>query len=387
MKNPIAVLLKPPATDNRAGATLTEVLMAILIMGIGMIGVISLFPAAVLRSVQAHALTTSANLRYNAEAAIAIYPQLLANPERNLGNPTFHNQPDAVFMVDPLGLFNHGIADGTRLGGAGTQTMMRFSAGFTSLPAIEEVFSCADKWTVQYEAVPTGGNVDVNASPQTFTLNGLTQQQVYIGPGLAPTRLVIFNRAGDRCQVRDVDSTLTANTSPLGNTVAWSAALPASFCAATFPAADIGKVRVEQRELTFTWLMTAKRQASTSGNTTYAAHVAVFHKRSYSPTDLTVFGNGAGLVFTKGQTTANIVVGPGTSPFLKRGGYVLDASTNSGIWYRIQDFVEGAGVATITLESPAVANSSAAVFMKGVVAVFTINNTSIDQVPFGYDEH
>ncbi|MDB5336697.1 MAG: hypothetical protein JWN70_2316, partial [Planctomycetaceae bacterium] len=68
MKRKLIFSLVPSKTGHPGGATLTEVLMAILIMGIGMIGVMSLFPAAVLRSVQAHALTTSANLRFNAEA-------------------------------------------------------------------------------------------------------------------------------------------------------------------------------------------------------------------------------------------------------------------------------------------------------------------------------
>lgn len=384
MKNTFHTAVDSVTGQDRSGATLTEVLMAILIMGIGMIGVISLFPAAVLRSVQAHALTTSANLRFNAETALALYPQILANPERNISGVRYHQQPDPAFMVDPLGLLTHGIADGTQLGGGGT--LRRFSAGFSSLSSAEEIFSSADKWTVRYEGFPTTGSVDTSDNPQTLTFSDLNKQQIYVGPGIAPTRVVIFNKTGDRCQVRDVDSTLSVNTSPLGNNVGWSTVLPGAFSAASFTNADIGQVRIEQRELTFTWLLTAKRQLSSGGVTRYSGYLAMFHKRGYPPTDLDVYANAGSLVFSRGSNTARITIPPGATPFLKRGSYVLDASSTGGAWYRIQDYIEGGGVATITLDSPAIENSRAAVFMKGIVAVFRINDSNVDDRPVGYDE-
>ena len=54
----------------RPGTTLTEVLMSILIMSIGVVTLATLFPIAILRSVQATQLTNATILRYDAEAII-----------------------------------------------------------------------------------------------------------------------------------------------------------------------------------------------------------------------------------------------------------------------------------------------------------------------------
>jgi Tfp pilus assembly protein PilV len=51
------------------GATLTEVLMSLLIMSIGIVSVITMFPIAVLRSIQATQLTNSRMMTENTEQA------------------------------------------------------------------------------------------------------------------------------------------------------------------------------------------------------------------------------------------------------------------------------------------------------------------------------
>ena len=60
----------PRPAKHPGGVTLTEVLMSVLVMGIGVISVISLFPISFLRSVQATNLTNATILRYNAETQI-----------------------------------------------------------------------------------------------------------------------------------------------------------------------------------------------------------------------------------------------------------------------------------------------------------------------------
>jgi len=61
------------AARPRQGATLIEVLMSLLIMGIGVTSVISIFPIAWMRSIQATQLTNARMMRHNAE-------QLLRQP-------------------------------------------------------------------------------------------------------------------------------------------------------------------------------------------------------------------------------------------------------------------------------------------------------------------
>ena len=69
----------PPA----AGMTLVEVLMSMLVMGIGVLGVVSLLPLAFVRAVQATNLTNGTILRYNTESMIDVNPRLLLRWQAN----------------------------------------------------------------------------------------------------------------------------------------------------------------------------------------------------------------------------------------------------------------------------------------------------------------
>jgi hypothetical protein len=62
---------KPYITHTaRAGSTLTEVLISVMVLGIGVTSVAYLFPISVLQAVRANHITQATILRYNAEAAI-----------------------------------------------------------------------------------------------------------------------------------------------------------------------------------------------------------------------------------------------------------------------------------------------------------------------------
>lgn len=61
---------------RRAGTSLSEVLISLLVMSVGVVSLATLFPIAVLRSVQATHLTNATNLRYNVEALLSVRPQL-----------------------------------------------------------------------------------------------------------------------------------------------------------------------------------------------------------------------------------------------------------------------------------------------------------------------
>ena len=72
----------PPTTARpRSGDTLTEVLMAMLIMSIGVSFVAAVFPLSVLRTIQASQLTAATVHRFQAEALIDMLPDLVHNPE------------------------------------------------------------------------------------------------------------------------------------------------------------------------------------------------------------------------------------------------------------------------------------------------------------------
>jgi hypothetical protein len=69
--------------DAYAGLTLVEVLMSLMVTGIGILGVISLLPLAFVRAVQATNLTNGTILRFDAESFIDVSPRLLLRWQAN----------------------------------------------------------------------------------------------------------------------------------------------------------------------------------------------------------------------------------------------------------------------------------------------------------------
>src|SRR5262249_17344155 len=68
--NPLETALIDMQRRSRGGATVTEALIALLIMSIGLVALAVLFPLSVLRSIKASQFTNATDVRYNAEAAI-----------------------------------------------------------------------------------------------------------------------------------------------------------------------------------------------------------------------------------------------------------------------------------------------------------------------------
>ena len=92
------------ATVARTGTTLSEVLVSMLIMSIGVVSLAALFPISVLRTAQATQLTHSVFLRNNAEAAVESNMGLLSNAQlavpttMDVGNPNWITYG----VIDPL---------------------------------------------------------------------------------------------------------------------------------------------------------------------------------------------------------------------------------------------------------------------------------------------
>lgn len=85
---------KPSNTtcSSRAGSTLTEVLIAMLVLGIGSVSVMTLFPVATMRAIKSNQMTQSTVARYHAETAVGAYElgfyELFYGPNRRPGDGT-----------------------------------------------------------------------------------------------------------------------------------------------------------------------------------------------------------------------------------------------------------------------------------------------------------
>jgi Tfp pilus assembly protein PilV len=96
-----------PAVRN--GSTLSEVLVALLIMAIGVISLASLFPISVLKTAKATQLTTAADICYNARSWCEMYPYIITDPDPNDSNRDsilFNDEGylPASYLFDPMAL-------------------------------------------------------------------------------------------------------------------------------------------------------------------------------------------------------------------------------------------------------------------------------------------
>ena len=240
-----SVLGSPPA-----GVTLTEVLMSLMIMSIGVSAVAVLFPISTLRSIQANQLTHAAIVKYNVEALLQSAPELLFDPDGN-GNRQEHFRTLAMrnYVVDPLGFYTH-IADGNNgyasmFGNDGTSpagTLMRFGGGlramdgYTILHPLDPLFvnppplyaaalrlsalaisNQGDGWLTDFDTVPVtlirnpaGAVIGVQlpAPPELDLSQQFTSELIV--PGTAPSnyliqdpelyRVVLYSGDGKRSQ-------------------------------------------------------------------------------------------------------------------------------------------------------------------------------------------
>ena len=82
----------------RAGVTLTEVLVSVVIMSIGVVLLSTLLPISILRTAQATQLTHAVFMRNNAEAAIESDPRILNNVQIPITKSV------NLAIVDPIGV-------------------------------------------------------------------------------------------------------------------------------------------------------------------------------------------------------------------------------------------------------------------------------------------
>ncbi len=400
------------------GLTLVEVLMSLLVTGIGIASVIVLLPLSFVRAVQATNLTNGTILRYNAESLfdanptdlVYIYPFWQPNTNYTVGqsvlsatNAGGNNHYFTVtvagasgaaapawplaggtivdggvtwtdsglldhFVVDPLGALGVGNQMGNNAPAglpAGRVTIPRFGGapnGLTlpSTTAAGRLTSLPDSWVEQAR-----GPVTSTITTATFTnvdLSGVGFSVPDIAANVTLTsRIVLLDATGKNSQTRII----TAIANP---TVTWAATdpLPATFQAA--------QARVETLEQRYTWMLTVRRSTNGQAN----VDVTVFFRRpiTANPQDEQVYvASGAGSQFTVQYSGLN-------KPFAKKGGFLFD--TSYGHWYRILDITNDNGSQfTVLVDSqrpqsetiaPTGSNQFGAVFMRGVVDVFPIGN-------------
>jgi len=391
----------------RVGATLTEVLMALLIMSVGVVSVFSLFPISILSSIKANQLTNGKILADNAVDLVRTKPELvlgakfwepntsyMANevvcprpasgslyPDNNLlfrssggtsgavepswpASGTVNDNGVTWTLVTPASVRQSYVVDElaraivesgyeVELGNNGTPpSPLPSGNGVTRVNLQQRLglatrdtsdFSLPDSWTVAFEAVPTG----VTATSVTFSnidLSGVNSN----------FRVVLGSTDFKNWATRSVQNAGTNTINLTGGN------LPGNLDSA----GEVGIARVEFRTNRYTWLTSVNRAAN--GQT--RAQLVVVFNRSFSIDDERAYSY-SGL--TTDRTQATVTWGASPVPLIREGNYVLDVGSNR--WHKIISPAESSGD-TIVVE-PAIEGTSTTgsfVFLPGVIGVYEL---------------
>lgn len=423
--------------------------MALMVMGVGVVTVATLFPIAILRSVQATQLTNATILRLNAEARIDLNPRLVhaipvwtANTNYDVGDVVAANTPNSRFfrcttagvsdvppepawdttvgnttteatgvawltldnvayVVDPLGFQLVAQLDPTFqkfVGGPAAAAppfpLVRRTFTFDSngdgnigedingdgflqpaedanannlldsdLGDDETLVTLPDSWITGIEVddatiEPALDTVTFSASLDSADLQTVADT---LDANL-PVRVVVISENGRKSETRIVASSADVNLA--AKQITLPTALPAT---GEYDNASV--VIVETQERRYTWLLTVRENALSGVS---AVDVVVFFRRAFGTQDEQIFEN-IGPAAGERQHRIDLVAGA-RPEFLKRGGFLLDV--DNARWYRIVELEEITDAVLLTLDRrvPAGETIERAVFMRGIVDVFPIEN-------------
>ncbi|MCA9052360.1 MAG: hypothetical protein KDA75_00920 [Planctomycetaceae bacterium] len=350
----------------RSGATLTEVLMSLLIMGLGITSVFTLFPMSILRSVKSTNLTHAALLAETARDFYVYQRELLNQPPDRLANPYYGYRdplldltpvvPDnlipqpfvGTFVVDPYGGINaqdfgnvpgrYGSDPGGAL--ALPVGVLRVSNGITA-PNLG-VIASPDSWITVFDDVPA--NVRNITTPTVATEIDFTPDVDLTQAIAAGSRVLITSQNGRRSFTTGVD--LTSTPRPTNNyTLRLNRTLPTNLFNPVASFNDVGTIRVQNFERRYTFLLTMHRDEL--GQTT--GQCVVFFRREFGEAE-TVYSirtvgppnNPAIGIDTRNRKLTIQTAGTGSGRAPSPGEYLFGTWLSkpgnpvvNGRWYRI----------------------------------------------------
>jgi Tfp pilus assembly protein PilV len=374
MRNQHPQISHPNQPAFRSGVTITEVLMSLAIMGIGIVVVASLFPAAVLRTIHATQLTNGTILRYNAESAVDVRKMARFRP----GSTT----EAQVYLVDPLG-YRTREADGDATPGtlSGATNLTRLTDGIgaaaadtaAAVNAAAAVVTLPDSWVEQARGDVNASTVtrDSDAGTASITLPNPPMDISHLDSGML-VRVILFNATGRGSVTLDADPPDPSQSQTLTFTTNSAKHLNAIMDARAFTPGGLAIVQAQERR--YTWMLTVRQDVPFTGGTSGPApkyDIVVFFNRSFNPVDEKTYLATATLA-QKAASRVQVAFDPAPAkpPHYQRGGFIFLFAGNTGKWYRVQKvFSEETDNVVLQLDEAPPASSSA-VLMRGIVEVF-----------------
>ncbi|MDC0273537.1 hypothetical protein OAK91_02260 [Planctomycetaceae bacterium] len=388
---------------GHTGSTLTEVLVSVMVLGIGLVSVATLFPLSVVRALKANENTQATLLRYNAEAAISVYDfdtlWFFTGGDGRPGTANNDDTPDAVWnsgvnypyaldtdefdlsitgnpdpraiIIDPLGwnlMAVEGAAYQNRWGGS-INAVQRLNGGHPgnntgssmnpdarpflnggSNPTVSNNFGFTEEEAREIVTLPDQFSTVADAPVENVD----TTNWGWVDLASSVERNIMSDLASqiagpsdDSVQVviqlldGSYHSAQVLNTST-NRRVQFTPPLPTG--------SNPERVVLQVVKNDFTWLLTVTTSSSTvtAGGTTGTFNIVVFRNRRFSIEDERLYVNNQ-YNLTTNQLRVNYTTAQ--KPKIKRGGFVFDAE--NGEWYQILDVEdEKANPLVLTLNRP-----------------------------------
>jgi Tfp pilus assembly protein PilV len=414
------------------GLTLVEVLMSLMVTGIGVLGVVALLPLAFVRAVQATNLTNGTILRYNAESLVTVNPRLLLRWQPNQqyqvgdivlvptipgvgfqcttagtsglvqptwvatvpgtttenvgtsGAPVWSTQnnlaqsptgnPPPRYVIDPVGWYALGSTLQGSLGNNGAATPAPDPAGMARYngETLSAVAAARQAYLpdswTEQSRAPVSASTVTSATLMNVDLSAVT----YSAVGQAATVAQPYTMS----RIVMMDATGKFSHTRFITNIASPASSPVVSWSTNDPLPTgftAATARVETQETRYTWMLTVMPSTSSILSN---IQVTVFFNRTATALDEQVFQeqtpNADGVT-----TPFHFVYTSGKKPFVKKGSFLFDCYY--GRWYRVVNVLNDTGTAfDIIVDQPRqqadmlLGTTFGAVFMRGVVDVFPI---------------
>ncbi|WP_339907621.1 hypothetical protein [Symmachiella dynata] len=429
---PIRSAISPSAP--RGGVTLVEVLMSLLVVGVGLVSVAVLFPLSILRTIEATQLTSATMVRYNAEELIDTFPAIVFDPE---GDGDAGEHANTNYIVDPFGFDVLTTLSGAAVPASGESPvpfgsfLERFPGSIGNGGIIPDLTTPNPSAAANFVTLPDSwdtlldetSSIPANYLPATPSIElpgaaaaiGLTADYDGTVLGVPVYRAIFFDATGDRSHTR----VLTGITNIANSVLTWADPLPNGFTPAT------AWLQVQERH--YSWLLTVRRGTPSNhpgpdgqpgeagvddnGDTfiddngefgwpgtddllseNAQIEVVVFFNRtpengdpmSDPPTGANALAESTYPLlapgFQRGSASVSLDWGTNPEPFLKEGKFIFDPE--GARWYRILKITSlGATSAQLDLDRGAETNSvfsedaaeqGLGVFLPGIVDVYPI---------------
>ena len=366
--------------DTR-GTTLTEVLMSMMILSIGVISLASLFPVGMLNSIRAGKLTRATMLLNSCEAMVDLLPHLIHDPDQD-GNLVEHN--NSVYIIDPWGRNRIGPSIGP---------LARYHAGFNNETRALDLVSSPDNWD-DNDGVDRSELLSLQSNsvmiPPTSTLDLVT---VLAGLNSNPPtvyRVFLLDPRGRESRVRTITGVNLAQ-----RRISWSANRPVPTTAFT----QLTELRIERQDVKYSWLLTVRKPYFSGGAAPASVDAVVFFRRPLSESNEVTytasFGWGAdnqpGVAGSDDDGDGNVdevdgsetgwpgsddlrtvrISWTGLQPNLRQGGWIFEPTR--GQWYRIEQVLATTPSAiNLQVDRDVTSRSTIAMVPAGIVSVFPL---------------